>query len=99
MAAQLTTARMTAKVVVNLIPIAPKQCSFLGNPKDSLPDQGSVVLIFVSRRAMAEFDIYDTRPVILVAPRNLAFARGIVGRQQDVYLRINPIMIVVSSSR
>ncbi len=59
-----------------------------------MPNQSAVVLVFVSRRAVAEFDVNDAGPLILVAPADGVFARGVVGSQQDMHLGIDPIVIV-----
>ena len=64
------------------------------NPEDCLPNQGDVIRIFVGRRAVAEFDVDNSRLFVQVTPGDDVFARRIIGRQQDVHLGINPIVVV-----
>jgi len=63
-------------------------------PEDCSSNQGDVTRIFVGRRAVAEFDVDNARLFVLMTPSDDVFARRIIGRQQDMHLRIDPVVIV-----
>ena len=64
------------------------------NPEDCCSNQGDVIRIFVGRRAVAEFDEDNVRLFVLMTPTDDVLARWTIGRQQDMHLRIDPVVIV-----
>jgi hypothetical protein len=61
---------------------APKHAqSFSGDPKNCLPNQGSVIAVLIGRGTMTKLDVDDARPFVGMIPGDRVSACGVVGCQ------------------